>query len=77
MINLISNVIDVFGDGGGGDCGLVIIEFGWDGDFGVLCVIDDGSGIFEELWGKVFEFFFIIKGSVGMGLGLFVVYDIV
>ena len=76
-INLISNAIDALGDGGGGDRGSVKIELGWDGDFGVLRVTDDGSGIPDELRGKVFEPFFTTKGSAGTGLGLPGVHDIV
>ncbi|MCA9709016.1 MAG: response regulator [Myxococcales bacterium] len=76
-INLISNAIDALGDGGGGDRGSVTIELTHDGEYGVLRVCDDGSGISEELRGRVFEPFFTTKGSAGTGLGLPVVHDIV
>lgn len=76
-MNLISNAIDGLGDGGGGDRGSVKIELRREQDFGVLQVSDDGSGIAEELRGRVFEPFFTTKGSAGTGLGLPVVHDIV
>ncbi len=76
-INLISNAIDALGDGGGGDRGSVIIELTHENEFGVLRVSDDGSGIIEDLRGRVFEPFFTTKGSAGTGLGLPVVHDIV
>ncbi|MCH9683794.1 MAG: response regulator [Deltaproteobacteria bacterium] len=76
-INLISNAIDALGDGGGGDRGSVRIELMRDGDYGVLRVTDDGSGIEQSLRAKVFEPFFTTKGSAGTGLGLPVVHDIV
>lgn len=76
-INLITNAIDALGDGDGGDRGSVWIELRRQGDYGVLRVRDDGTGIEEELRGKVFEPFFTTKGSAGTGLGLPVVHDIV
>jgi signal transduction histidine kinase len=76
-INLISNAIDALGDGDGGDRGCVRIELQEDGDYGVLRVQDDGSGIPEDHRGRVFEPFFTTKGSAGTGLGLPVVHDIV
>lgn len=76
-INLISNAIDALGDGDGGDRGCVRVELAEEGDYGVLRVRDDGSGIAEELRGRVFEPFFTTKGSAGTGLGLPVVHDIV
>ena len=75
-LNLISNAIDALGDGGGGDRGSVTIELTHEGEYGVLRVSDDGSGISEELRGRVFEPFFTTKGSAGTGLGLPVVHDI-
>jgi signal transduction histidine kinase/FixJ family two-component response regulator len=76
-INLISNAIEALGDGDGGDRGCVRIELSREGGYGVLRVKDDGSGIPEELRGRVFEPFFTTKGSAGTGLGLPVVHDIV
>lgn len=76
-LNLITNAIDALGDGGGSDKGNIVIRFAVDGDFGVLEVSDDGSGIQEELRSRVFEPFFTTKGSAGTGLGLPVVHDIV
>ncbi len=76
-INLISNAIEALGDGDGGDRGSVHIELCREGDYGVLRVKDDGSGIPEDLRGRVFEPFFTTKGSAGTGLGLPVVHDIV
>lgn len=76
-LNLISNAIDALGDGGGGDRGKVRIELSREGEYGVLSVRDDGSGIAAELRGRVFEPFFTTKGSAGTGLGLPVVHDIV
>ncbi|MEX1363885.1 MAG: response regulator [Nannocystaceae bacterium] len=76
-INLIVNAIDALGDGGGGDRGSVHIELARQQDYGMLRVRDDGSGIPEDLRGKVFEPFFTTKGSAGTGLGLPVVHDIV
>ncbi len=76
-LNLISNAIDALGDGGGGDRGNVRIELSREGAYCVLSVRDDGSGIAEELRGRVFEPFFTTKGSAGTGLGLAVVHDIV
>jgi signal transduction histidine kinase len=76
-INLISNALEALGDGDGGDRGCVRIELSREGGYGVLRVKDDGSGIPEELRGRVFEPFFTTKGSAGTGLGLPVVHDIV
>jgi len=76
-MNLISNAIDALGDGGGGDRGSVTVEMKREGEMVVLRVKDDGSGIAEEVRGRVFEPFFTTKGSAGTGLGLPVVHDIV
>jgi signal transduction histidine kinase len=76
-LNLITNAADSLGDGGGGTRGSVRIRLAYEGDFGVLQVEDDGSGIPQPLRARVFEPFFTTKGSAGTGLGLPVVNDIV
>lgn len=76
-LNLITNAVDALGDGNGGERGSIQVRTRYDGEFGVLEVQDDGSGIAEDLRSRVFEPFFTTKGSAGTGLGLPVVHDIV
>jgi len=76
-LNLISNAVDALGDGNGGFRGSIWVRTYYDGDYGVLEVEDNGTGIAEHVRARVFEPFFTTKGASGTGLGLPVVYDIV
>ena len=64
--NLIENAIDAVPAGGGGE---VRVSARRDGNEVVVCVIDNGPGVPEELKGKIFEPFFTTK-PIGQGTGL-------
>ncbi|HYV65445.1 MAG TPA: response regulator [Myxococcales bacterium] len=65
FVNLVLNSRDAMPLGG------TIFVQGWrDGDFAVISVSDEGTGIPEEHLERVFEPFFSTKGETGTGLGL-------
>jgi two-component system NtrC family sensor kinase len=77
LLNLIKNALESIGQKGRIVVGAKAIPEGVE-----MSVQDDGPGIPEELLGKIFDPFFTTKamraeGTVGIGLGLSVVYGIV
>ncbi|MCX7965481.1 MAG: ATP-binding protein, partial [Syntrophorhabdaceae bacterium] len=75
FINLIKNAIDAIGD----KEGLIIIET-WNTDDGYIkCMIEDtGEGIEKEHLKDIFKPFFTTKKQgQGIGLGLFIVHEII
>jgi signal transduction histidine kinase len=71
--NLIDNAIDAVGDGGS-----VEVNATREGEFVVVRVVDDGSGVPQEIQKKVFEPFFTTKPiGKGTGLGLDIVRRLV
>ena len=74
VLNLVKNAIEAMPYGGV----LTVTTKGRDGA-AEICIEDTGTGISEEVKGKIFEAFFTTKDSVvkGVGLGLSVCYGIV
>jgi signal transduction histidine kinase len=71
IMNLISNAIDAVGEKGA-----IRIEVREEGGFVLLVVSDDGVGMSEDVRRNIFNPFFTMKDK-GVGLGLFIVYNIV
>lgn len=71
IMNLISNAMDAVGEGG-----RIKVDIRENERYGVLVVSDNGPGMTEELRRSIFNPFFTTKDK-GVGLGLFIVYNIV
>lgn len=72
MMNFISNAIEA----AGGRRGKVKIEVREEGKYAVIVVNDNGVGMSEEVQKNIFNPFFTTKDK-GVGLGLYIVYNIV
>jgi signal transduction histidine kinase len=71
IMNLLINAMDAIGENGS-----ISITVGNDLGYAVMSVSDDGSGMNEEVRKHLFDPFFTTKDK-GLGLGLFIVYNIV
>jgi two-component system sensor histidine kinase FlrB len=71
IMNLVSNAMDAVGPGG-----RIKVDIRENERYGVLVVSDNGPGMTEELRRNIFNPFFTTKDK-GVGLGLFIVYNIV
>jgi signal transduction histidine kinase len=71
VMNLISNAMDAVKENG-----LIRIEVREEGRHAVAVVADNGTGMAEEVRKNIFNPFFTTKDK-GMGLGLFIVHNIV
>lgn len=71
VMNLISNAIDAVNKKG-----RIKVDIKENGRFSVLIVGDNGIGMTEEVRKNIFDPFFTTKDK-GVGLGLFIVYNIV
>jgi two-component system sensor histidine kinase FlrB len=71
VMNLVSNAMDAVGPGG-----RIKVDIRENERYGVLVVSDNGPGMAEELRRSIFNPFFTTKDK-GVGLGLFIVYNIV
>ncbi len=71
LMNVVSNAIDAC-EGGG----TITIDVRESGDYVVVLVEDTGSGMCDELKKNIFNPFFTTKDK-GVGLGLFIVHNIV
>jgi signal transduction histidine kinase/ActR/RegA family two-component response regulator len=65
FVNLLLNARDAMPNGG-----VISIDASRDGDFGVVRVRDEGTGIPTEHLEAIFQSFFTTKGTRGTGLGL-------
>ena len=73
VFNLLRNAIQAMPDNG-----RILIGTSVDGDFVILRVQDNGSGIPNEYLKRIFDPFFTTKGpDQGEGLGLYIVRQIV
>lgn len=71
IMNLISNAMDAVGPKG-----RIKVDVRENQRYGVIVVSDNGPGMTEELKRNIFNPFFTTKDK-GVGLGLFIVYNIV
>ncbi len=71
LLNIVENAFSAMPGGG-----VLRISTKLDGDFEVIRIEDNGTGIDEESLSKIFEPYFTTKAS-GTGLGLTVVYKVV
>ncbi len=71
IMNLMSNAMDAVGPNG-----RIKVDVRENERYGVIVVSDNGPGMTEELRRSIFNPFFTTKDK-GMGLGLFIVYNIV
>ncbi len=71
LMNLVFNAIDAMPQGG-----RIAIRTGRAGEMACIRVVDQGTGIPEEVKARVFEPFFTTKGKDGAGLGLSVCWGI-
>lgn len=72
IMNFISNAIEAVS----GNKGLIKVELKEDGKHAVIVITDNGVGMSEEVQKSIFNPFFTTKDK-GVGLGLFIVYNIV
>ncbi|MEK7316213.1 MAG: ATP-binding protein, partial [Candidatus Eisenbacteria bacterium] len=72
LTNLIFNAVDALPRGG-----VINIRCRGERDESILEVIDDGTGMSDDIRSRMFEPFFTTKGLGGTGLGLSMVYGIV
>jgi signal transduction histidine kinase len=72
LVNIIFNAMDAMPEGGS-----ITIKSGQENGSALLSISDTGTGMSEEIRGKVFEPFFTTKASKGTGLGLSVTYSII
>jgi len=71
LMNFVSNAMEAIADGGA-----ITIEVREEGKFTVVVVKDSGCGMSEEVRKNIFNPFFTTKDK-GVGLGLFIVHNIV
>lgn len=71
MMNFISNAVEAVVDKG-----FVKIDIKEDGKYVVIVICDNGIGMSEEVRRNIFNPFFTTKDK-GVGLGLFIVYNII
>ena len=75
IINLVTNAMDAVKDS---QTRHVEVSWSSDGSDAHIYVKDSGAGVPDELADKIFTPFFTTKGAgVGLGLGLFIVYNMV
>lgn len=72
LTNLVFNAVDALPEGG-----IITLRSRIEDGFGVLEVVDTGTGMNEEVRQKCLDMFFSTKGSKGTGLGLGMVSDMV
>lgn len=75
IINIVTNAMDAVKDSA-----IKCVNVSWEkqAEYAVVTVKDTGEGISEEVKDKMFMPFFTTKGAgVGLGLGLFIVYNMV
>jgi signal transduction histidine kinase len=72
IMNFISNAIEAVS----GNKGSIKVDVKEEGKYAVIVISDNGSGMSEELQKSIFNPFFTTKDK-GVGLGLFIVYNIV
>ncbi|HVB39106.1 MAG TPA: ATP-binding protein [Vicinamibacterales bacterium] len=71
LMNLVFNAIDAMPQGG-----RIAIRTGRTGEHAFISVVDQGTGITDEVKSRIFEPFFTTKGKDGAGLGLSVCWGI-
>jgi two-component system cell cycle sensor histidine kinase/response regulator CckA len=76
LTNLVSNALDVTGEGGEIRIG-TSVRAGLDGTWVEVHVTDHGAGIDQATRPHIFEPYFTTKGERGCGLGLAIVYAVV
>jgi two-component system sensor histidine kinase FlrB len=72
IMNFISNAIDAME----GINGTIKVELKEEGEYAIIVITDNGIGMSEELQKNIFNPFFTTKDK-GVGLGLYIVYNIV
>jgi two-component system sensor histidine kinase FlrB len=72
IMNFISNAIEAVS----GNKGSIKVDVKEEGKYAVIVISDNGAGMSEELQKSIFNPFFTTKDK-GVGLGLFIVYNIV
>lgn len=72
IMNFISNAIEAMA----GEKGSIKVDLREEGKYAVIVITDDGAGMSEEIQKSIFNPFFTTKDK-GVGLGLFIVYNIV
>jgi two-component system sensor histidine kinase FlrB len=72
IMNFISNAIDAMA----GNTGSIKVDLKDDGGYAVIVITDNGVGMSEDVQKSMFNPFFTTKDK-GVGLGLFIVYNIV
>jgi two-component system sensor histidine kinase FlrB len=72
IMNFISNAIEAVA----GNKGYIRVDLKEDGKYAVIVITDNGIGMSEEVQKNIFNPFFTTKDK-GVGLGLFIVYNIV
>jgi len=76
--NLLTNAVDAIEEMGEDYQGVITIETSFDADNIKISITDNGSGIPEEIWERVYDPFFTSKDiGKGTGLGLSIVSGIV
>jgi len=72
IMNFISNAIEAVN----GEKGIINVDVKEDGEYAVVVIRDNGVGMSEELQKNIFNPFFTTKDK-GVGLGLYIVYNII
>ncbi|MGD9579359.1 MAG: PAS domain-containing sensor histidine kinase [Syntrophorhabdus sp.] len=72
IMNFISNAIEAMN----GDKGIITVDVKEDRKYAIIIINDNGVGMSEELRKNIFNPFFTTKDK-GVGLGLYIVYNII
>lgn len=72
IMNFVSNAIEAVN----GEKGIIKVDVKEEGKYAVVAITDNGVGMSEELQKNIFNPFFTTKDK-GVGLGLYIVYNIV